>query len=244
MKWTVEHLEEVDSTNTFLALRARNGAPSGLVVYADFQTAGRGRLDRTFEAPPGSALLCSLLLRLDVAPSDLQLVVIAVALSAKAALGRLAGLDVGLKWPNDLLAGEKKLAGLLAEYVVDPNGDAVVVGIGINLTSFPPDVNATSVAHETGVALHAHEVLEALLDELSTRCELLATDEGREQLRGEYAASLVTLGQLVRVSTHDGDFVGTAEGVDATGRLTVTSPTASRQFASGDVIHLRKEQTS
>lgn len=241
MNWTVEHFEEIDSTNTYLALSARNGAPTGLVAYADFQSAGKGRLDRNFLAPSRSALLCSILLRPALSPSDLQLSVIAVALSAVAALKRLSGLEAGLKWPNDVLVGDKKVAGLLAEYVVTSEASAVVVGIGINLTSFPEGVNATSVASETGTELSAPQVLDVLLEEVSMRCDQLGSDEGRETLRSEYASLLLTLGQTVRVSTHDGDFVGVATSIDASGCINVSSETETRTFSSGDVVHLRVE---
>ena len=139
------------------------GAPEGLVALADFQTAGRGRLDRRWESPPGASLLCSILLRAPVAPDELQLVVAAVALSARAAIVRLSGVRPDLKWPNDLIVGDAKLAGLLAEIVSSGDGLAAVVGIGVNLTyDGPDDVDATSVLeqswrdrHASGAARHS-----------------------------------------------------------------------------------------
>jgi BirA family transcriptional regulator, biotin operon repressor / biotin---[acetyl-CoA-carboxylase] ligase len=117
LTWRVEHLSEIDSTNRWLVERAKEGADEGLVVYADFQSAGRGRLERPWEAPARSSLLCSILLRPELDVDHLQLVVAAVALAARAALVRLCGLRPDLKWPNDLVVGPKKLAGLLCEVV-------------------------------------------------------------------------------------------------------------------------------
>ena len=104
--WRIEHFDVIDSTNTWVGERALEGAPEGLVAVADFQSAGRGRLDRRWESPPSASLLCSILLRPDVAPDQLQLVVACVALAARAALVRLCGVRPALKWPNDLIVGD------------------------------------------------------------------------------------------------------------------------------------------
>ena len=103
--WRVEHFEEIDSTNTYLKGQAHQA--EGLVALADHQSAGRGRLDRSWESQPRSSLLCSLLFRPTLDPTQLQLVVAMVALSARSAIERLSGLRAGLKWPNDLVVGEK-----------------------------------------------------------------------------------------------------------------------------------------
>ncbi|HEY5092336.1 MAG TPA: biotin--[acetyl-CoA-carboxylase] ligase, partial [Acidimicrobiales bacterium] len=136
--WRIEHFDEVDSTNSWVAQKANEGAPEGLVAFADFQSAGRGRLERTWESSRGSSLLCSILLRPDLSPDQLQLVVACVALAARAAIVRLSGVRPALKWPNDLIVGDAKLAGLLAEIVLVDERLAVVVGIGVNLTNEGP----------------------------------------------------------------------------------------------------------
>ncbi len=173
--WRVEHFDVIDSTNTWLATRAAEGAPEGLVAVADFQSAGRGRLDRRWESPAGSSLLCSILLA-------------SGRRSGPAATGRRlrgarrrarpscdsVGCGRRLKWPNDLIVGDAKIAGLLAEIVAVDERLAVVVGIGVNLThEGPADVVATSVRAASGVTITAPALLDIVLEELETRRALL-----------------------------------------------------------------------
>src|SRR5580698_1491786 len=113
-QWEVRRFEQVDSTNTYLRAEARLGAPEGVVAVADHQSAGRGRLDRRWEAPAGSSLLMSVLFRPEFDPAELHLCTAAVALAAVAACREVAGVEAVLKWPNDLLVGDLKLAGVLA----------------------------------------------------------------------------------------------------------------------------------
>src|ERR1017187_5767868 len=127
MIWRVEHFRVIDSTNSWLAAQASGGASEGLVALADFQSAGRGRLDRSWQAPARSALLCSILLRPTLDADHLQLVIAAVALSARSTLVRLCGLRPDLKWPNDLVVGDQKLAGVLGEVVTTSEGLAMGV---------------------------------------------------------------------------------------------------------------------
>ena len=242
--WRVQHFEVVDSTNDWLRAQAMANAPEGLVALADFQSAGRGRLDRSWEAPAGSSMLCSILLRPAVAADDLQLVVAAVALSARAAIARLVGLATTLKWPNDLMVGDQKLAGLLAELVGIGPEVAVVVGIGVNLTfAGPAAVSSTSVLDACAVTISARELLDGVLIELAGRREQLESEAGRASLRGEYEAALATIGQRVRVEQRAGAVVGVARGVDEAGRLVVDVDGRPQVFAAGDVVHVRNEGT-
>lgn len=239
MVWRVEHFSEIDSTNTWLGGQALEGAPEGLVAVADFQTKGRGRRERRWEAPAGSSLLCSVLLRPRVDLDDIQLGVAVVALSLRAALVRLVGLRADLKWPNDLLVDGAKLAGLLAEVVATDEGVALVVGCGVNLRSHPEGTASTSVSEATGLTVSPRALLDLLLEEIAPRRALLDHPEGRAALREEYETSLATLGQRVRVVVHGGEHVGEARRVDAAGRLVVDVDGLERTFAAGDVVHLR-----
>jgi len=148
----IRRFGEIDSTNRYLLDEARAGAPEGLVAVADYQSAGRGRLGRRWEAPPGANLLASVLLRPMLEPEELHLCTVAVALAATAACERGAGVVPDLKWPNDLLVRGRKLAGILAEAVpagsgpgrtgpgrTSGGGMAVVVGLGLNVGWPPPD---------------------------------------------------------------------------------------------------------
>lgn len=239
--WRVEHLAEVDSTNHWLARRASEGADEGLVVFADFQSAGRGRLDRVWQAPARSSLLCSILLRPNLDVDSLQLVVAAVALATRAALVRLSGLRPQLKWPNDLVVDDTKLAGLLAEVVTVEQGLAVVVGLGLNLTDHPDDVAATDVRAVTGVTISARGLLDILFEELEPRYELLESAEGRDELRAEYRGSLATIGQRVRVERSGDAIVGDVTDVDECGRLVVNADGATMVISTGDVVHVRPQ---
>jgi BirA family biotin operon repressor/biotin-[acetyl-CoA-carboxylase] ligase len=241
--WRIEHFDEVDSTNTWLATRALEGAPEGLVALADFQSAGRGRLDRRWESPAGASLLCSILLRPDVSPDQLQLVVAAVALAARSALVRLSGVRPALKWPNDLVVADAKIAGLLAEIVSVDERLAVVVGIGVNLThEGPPGVPSTSVRAESGVTISPSALLDILLEELENRRSLLESAEGQAALRDEYRRALATLGQMVRVERTSDVIVGRAESVDEYGQLVVVVNDQALTISAGDVVHVRPHE--
>jgi BirA family biotin operon repressor/biotin-[acetyl-CoA-carboxylase] ligase len=241
--WRIEHFDVIDSTNTWLSERALEGAPEGLVAVADFQSAGRGRLDRRWESPPGASLLCSILLRPDVAPDQLQLVVACVALAARAALVRLSGVRPTLKWPNDLIVGDAKLAGLLAEIVAVDERLAVVVGIGVNLThEGPVDVVSTSVRTVAGVTITAAALLDIVLDELETRRALLDSVEGQSMLRDEYHRALSTLGEQVRVERTNDTIVGLATSVDEFGQLIVVVDDEEVVITVGDVVHVRAHE--
>ena len=217
------------------------GAGEGLVVYADYQSQGRGRLERQWEASAGSSLLCSILVRRHAHGERMQLVLGAVALSARGALKRLAGFEPSLKWPNDLIVGDAKLAGLLAELVATPDGPAVVVGLGVNLKARPSHVLATSVLDASGVVLDSRSLLDVVLEELSGRLGLLDTAEGREVVAQEYASALATLGRRVRVQQREREFVGEAVRVDEAGQLVVNVDGVEWTFSAGDVVHVRGE---
>jgi BirA family biotin operon repressor/biotin-[acetyl-CoA-carboxylase] ligase len=239
--WRVEHFDEIDSTNTYVKDRADE--PEGLVALADFQTAGRGRMDRSWLSPPRSSLLCSILLTPGLESDQLQLVVALVALSARSALERLSGLRAALKWPNDLVVDGDKLAGLLAEIVSHGNELRVVVGIGVNLTyDGPEDVAATSVLAQTGLTIAPRALLDILLEEIDVRRALLNDVDGRLALREEYVIALATLGQHVRVEQSDETVQGIAVGVDEEGRLRVDVDGVVRTFSVGDVVHVRAGQ--
>jgi BirA family biotin operon repressor/biotin-[acetyl-CoA-carboxylase] ligase len=238
--WRLEHFGDIDSTNSWTMARANEGADEGLVAYADYQSAGRGRLGRTWESSPGASLLCSILLRPNVASEQLQLVVASVALAARAALVRLSGVRPALKWPNDLIIGEAKIAGLLAEVVANERGTAVVVGIGVNLTfAGPVDAPSTSVLAQSGVTVTPEALLDILLDELGPRRLLLDTQEGQSQLRDEYIAALSTIGQLIRVQRIGDSLVGVATSIDASGHLIVNVDGSDHVLSVGDVVHVR-----
>jgi BirA family transcriptional regulator, biotin operon repressor / biotin---[acetyl-CoA-carboxylase] ligase len=238
-RWTVERFASVDSTNRWLLDAARDGAAAGLVAVADHQDEGRGRRGRTWESAPGDSLLVSVLLRPNAAVDRVHVVTIAAALALVDALASVVGLVADLKWPNDVLVGERKLAGLLAEAdVVGGDVEALVVGAGCNLAqrSFPGELRtpATSCLLETGAAPDRDALLSAFLEAFGDRLD------GIERVVREYRERLATLGRRVRVELEGGALEGTATDVDADGRLVVTPDAGTPVvIAAGDVVHLR-----
>jgi len=145
----IRRFTELDSTNRYLLDEARLGEPEGVVAVADFQTRGRGRLGRSWVAPAGASLLASILLRPPLPASAAHLVTMSCALAAADAVATVAGVTARLKWPNDLVVDDRKLAGLLAEALLDGGDlDALVVGMGLNVnwTAFPAELQATATA--------------------------------------------------------------------------------------------------
>ncbi len=218
----------MDSTNRWLLERAAEGGAEGMVAVADHQAAGRGRRGRRWEAPPGTALLVSVLLRPPLDPGRWHLVNSAVALAARQAVHAVAGFAPDLKWPNDLLVGERKLAGVLAEAA----GAALVVGVGCNVSWAPP--GAASVEEEAGRTIDRQALLESLLVALEGWY-------GRwDAVPPAYRGACATIGRHVRVECPGGLVEGRAEGVDDDGRLLVRPPGAGTlALAAGDVVHLR-----
>lgn len=234
--WEVRYFDSIDSTNRYLLDEARAGAAEGVVAVADHQTAGRGRRGRTWEAPPGSSLLCSVLLRPDLAAERLQLVSMASGVALAHGVQQAAGFLPALKWPNDLVVRDRKLAGLLAE----ADGDAVVVGVGVNVNiewhDFPSHVaeKATACNLEAGRTVDRGELLSAFLAGLAARYA------GLDVILDEYRGLLATLGRRVRVERPDGDLVGRALDVRPGGELVVDADEAGPVAVhAGDVVHLR-----
>lgn len=227
----VRWVAETGSTNADLMDLAGSGAPEGVVLVADHQTAGRGRRDRTWEARPGDGLLVSVLLRPAGLPADrLALVSSAVALAAMTACSQVAGVAVAVKWPNDLLAPDgRKLAGILAA----GTGAEVVVGMGLNVHGGPP--GSAWLDDLAGRRVGRAPLLAAWLRQL----DRLAGDWDRVALLYRDACS--TVGRRVTVALDGGGRLeGVAEGIDQSGRLLVRLDDGRvTALAVGDVTHVR-----
>jgi BirA family biotin operon repressor/biotin-[acetyl-CoA-carboxylase] ligase len=240
----VEVLETATSTNAVAGDRARAGAPEGLVVVAEHQTAGRGRLDRMWESPPRSAVIFSMLLRPRVPLADWPWLPLLTGYAVTNALRGL-GYDAGVKWPNDVLIGDRKLAGILVERIETPDGPAAVVGVGLNAgltVEELPVPTATSLAIESGADPDRTEALVTLLRALWEAYDAWQAggDAATAQLRSSYAVACVTVGRDVRVDLPGGDVLtGRATGVDAGGRLIVSGPAGEVVVGAGDVVHVR-----
>jgi BirA family biotin operon repressor/biotin-[acetyl-CoA-carboxylase] ligase len=235
----VETVDEIDSTNAELLRRAAEGAPAGLVLVALHQTAGRGRRDRRWEALPGASLLVSVLLRPALDLEDLFLANVAAGLAAVDACRDVAGVELALKWPNDVidpLTGAK-VAGLLAESVLAGcEVEALVVGMGLNVGwEQPVPGGGVALNQLTGASVDRDLMLERWLARFDQELEGLASTSGRAEVLDRYRAGCATIGQQVRVDLGTETVAGYADGIDDRGRLVVDG----RAFAVGDVVHVR-----
>ncbi|NUR87927.1 MAG: biotin--[acetyl-CoA-carboxylase] ligase [Nonomuraea sp.] len=241
--WTgVTVVDETGSTNADLMETARQGAPEGAVLVAESQSAGRGRLGRTWTAPPRSALTFSVLLRPTPPPSAFGWLPLLFGVAAASAVRRLAEVDVRLKWPNDLLVGERKLAGILAERA----GDAVVVGMGLNVSlkeSELPVDTATSLVLQDGAFIDRDPLLRAVLREVESHYRdwsAAGGDADASGLRAAYQATSATIGSQVRVELPGGRTLdGKATGVDTSGQLQVNADGQDHALNAGEVVHVR-----
>ena len=250
---------ETGSTNADLVLGA-GIVPDGSVLVTDHQTAGRGRLDRRWDAPPGANLLFSVLLRPTWDPDRHPLVTAALAVATVEALGT-HGVQAAVKWPNDVLlvggTAPGKVAGILAELVGGgpdggPDGGpaggmavgqvAIVVGMGVNVgwpavsDAAPP--GATSLA-AAGHTIDRADLLQSILTRLEARLTDLEAVDGLERLRRAHLERSATVGVEVRVDMPDGSVTGTAVGLGLDGSLLVDPGDGPVTLHAGDVVHLR-----
>lgn len=250
----VIRFEEVGSTNDLAKELASQRAPEGTVVVAEYQTAGRGRLDRHWVAPPKSALLCSILFRPDLLPHQVHRLTMLCSMAAADAIQRVTELSVAIKWPNDLIVTTtrercasqawRKLAGILTETgMTGGDLDYVVVGIGINV-NVPPTAlsklgpDATSVRTEIGRKVSRSRLLTALLEGVEHRYRKV--QEGQNP-QDEWSARLATLGQYIEVSTEQRRLAGIAEAVDENGALLLRTPDGSlHRLLTGDATLARR----
>ncbi len=238
--WELAHLEEADSTNLVAAQRIADGAAPGVVVVADRQSAGRGRLDRTWADVAGGSLLCSMTVPLP--PQQATLVPLVVGVAAADAAKR-AGAHVRLKWPNDLVDAEgRKAGGILVEHHTGPAGPQLVVGIGVNLDW--RDVERTdetaawtSLAEVSGHDVHRWAYLADLLRGVDAWMRDLL--RGTHRAVEAYTAKCATLDRGVEVTTPDGAVLrGTARQIAKDGALVVDVPGQGLMAVSaGDVVH-------
>lgn len=237
----VRVVEQTGSTSSDLAALARLGAVEGTVVAADHQVSGRGRLDRRWDAPPGTAVTVSLLLRpAEVAVSRWPWLPLLTGVAVVAAVRAVSGVPAGLKWPNDVMVSGRKLGGILAEVVPDGAG-AVVVGVGLNVSAaaaqLPP--TGTSLALCGAPRTSRAELLAAVLAAVEEEY-VSWRRAGGDTDPSAYRALCTTIGATVRLSVPGGDeLTGMAVDVDDCGRLVLRTASGDRAFSVGDVVHVR-----
>ncbi|MDQ3932499.1 MAG: biotin--[acetyl-CoA-carboxylase] ligase [Actinomycetota bacterium] len=231
----VEHFEVTDSTNAVVAARSRAGAPPGLVVVADHQTAGRGRFGRQWEDHPGGSLLVSCLVN---APPRPTLVPLAAGVAIADAVAA-AGAVPELKWPNDVLIAGRKCAGVLVEAPAPPQ--RLVIGIGLN-TDWRGEAAAispstwTSLAEELGRDVDRYDMLVLVLSALEHRLD--AAEQNPHAILVSYRAMCSTLGRDVAVETPGSVITGLAANVDERGALLVRIDTGTVAIDAGEVTHV------
>lgn len=246
-KGDVIYREEIPSTNTLLRELARAGAPAGSVAVCDFQSAGRGRLQRVWQAAAGETLPVSLLLKPRLTPEQIPLCTLGAAVAAAQAIEQVCPeLRAGIKWPNDVVIGGRKCVGILCEGAFDPEGRlCVIMGVGFNGNQrvFPPELaaSATSLFLEKqrqdpdAEPVILRELLTAFLEAAEKAADRLE-EGGLPAILPEYRARSVTIGSAVRVIAPTEEYIGQAEGMDASGSLLVRDGSGVlRTVVCGDV---------
>jgi BirA family transcriptional regulator, biotin operon repressor / biotin---[acetyl-CoA-carboxylase] ligase len=239
---SLEVVPEIGSTNAALVAAAAADEAEGAVLVAEHQVAGRGRLDRVWTSPPRAGLTVSFLLRPDVPAARRGWLPLLTGVALAEAVGEVTGVRASLKWPNDLLALDgRKLAGILAE----GSGTAVVVGVGLNVSTTADELpdTGTSLSGVTGATVDRAPVLLGFLRAVERRYRRWTAalgDPVSSGLAADYLAWSSTVGSEVVVSLPDGSTLeGTARAVDWDGRLVVATPEGQVELASGDVRHVR-----
>jgi BirA family biotin operon repressor/biotin-[acetyl-CoA-carboxylase] ligase len=239
---SLEVVDSIGSTNAELLARAAAGADEGLVLVAEHQEAGRGRLDRTWISPPRAGLTVSFLVRPDVPAARRGWLPLLTGVALAESVGEATGVRASVKWPNDLLALDgRKLAGILAE----ASGDGVVVGTGLNVNTDADELpdTGTSLSLVTGAPVDRGPLLLAFLRAIERRYRAWTDALGDPVASGlarDYLAWSSTVGTTVAVTLPDGSTLeGVAQAVDWDGRLVVATPGGTVELASGDVRHVR-----
>jgi BirA family biotin operon repressor/biotin-[acetyl-CoA-carboxylase] ligase len=239
---SLDVVQEIGSTNAELVRAAAEGAPEGTVLVAEHQGAGRGRLDRIWISPPRAGLTVSFLLRPDVPAARRGWLPLLAGVALAESVAEITGVLPSLKWPNDLLARDgRKLAGILAE----STGSAVVVGVGLNVSSTAEELpeTGTSLGRITGSTVDRAPLLLGFLRAVERRYRRWTEHLGDPVSSGlaqDYLAWSSTVGAEVAVAMPDGSTLqGVAEAVDWDGRLVVATADGRVELASGDVHHVR-----
>ena len=236
--WNVIHEPSVGSTNDLAREAARRGWPDRSVFVTDYQSEGRGRHGRSWRCPPRAGLLMSVLLRRRELPPHTYTMLASLAVSQAAE--RLLGLEPRIKWPNDVVIGGRKTAGILAEASDDGRERTVVVGMGINVNLDAGDLdglpNATSLAIEAGYPVHRGELLVLILERFDAWLALPA-DQLAASVWAAWNERLWGRDQVVRLSDHDKEVVGTVLGADPDGALVIlTADGERRRVIVGEIL--------
>jgi BirA family transcriptional regulator, biotin operon repressor / biotin---[acetyl-CoA-carboxylase] ligase len=247
VQFAVQSYASVPSTMDLAMEAVLSGAGEGVVILADEQTAGRGRRGRVWSSPPGAGLYFSLVLRPPHSvgeASTLSLITLCAGVGVREGVMRTSGLATVLKWPNDVMCGPRKLAGILAEgHAIGTADQAIVLGIGVNLrpTAYPPEISAraTSIESELGHAIDRAVLLNGILASVSTWYARLRNGDADGIVRTWREAAPSALGS--RVAWSDGERQGVTAGVDESGALLVATAAGVERIVAGELSWLEPE---
>lgn len=239
-------VESTGSTNADLLELAESGAPAGTVYAAEYQNAGRGRLDRGWDTPARSGLMFSVLLRpTGVPPRSWTWLPLLAGCAVHQTVRDVARVPAALKWPNDVLVDDRKLCGILVQRADTPEGPAAVVGIGLNVSMTAdelPTATATSLAVEGAAETDRDRLLRGIVRNLIALHDAWCDQGGDPEvgLRAAYVGRCATVGRQVRIHLGEDKVAeGTAIDVDGDGRLVVDHGGESTAYGAGDVVHVR-----
>jgi BirA family biotin operon repressor/biotin-[acetyl-CoA-carboxylase] ligase len=241
----LRYRETVDSTNLIASRLAREGAAEGTVVLADRQTAGRGRLNRAWQSPPGCNLYLSVILRPAVAPQDASPITLLAGVAVAEAIASVCPTGVGIKWPNDVLIRDRKVCGILTEMRKDGGNLALIVGIGLNVNIQKDDFDpghcdtATSLREETGRD-HSREDMVVLLCERLEHWYEIFLHAGFAPVKEEWLARSEMAGKHVRILFRDEVQEGVVEGIDRDGALLIADGRGEvRRITAGEATIMK-----
>ena len=238
-------LDQVGSTNDYLKQAAREGAPEGSVVLTEQQTNGHGRMGRTFLSPSGSGVYLSVLLRPQCKPTELLHLTCAVGVAMCDAVENATGFRPSIKWTNDLVAGKRKLGGILTEMGLSTQGEVsfAIAGIGINCTQepedFPPEIRsvATSLRMITGEEVSRERLAAAMMESLARMSHTLLTQ--KSSMLARYRKDCITLGKEISLVRGQEIRRGVALDIDEDGALIVELPDGTRQIVNSGEVSIR-----
>jgi BirA family transcriptional regulator, biotin operon repressor / biotin---[acetyl-CoA-carboxylase] ligase len=240
----VIHFPLTDSTNIQARALAAEGTPEGTLVVAEYQEKGKGRLKRIWQSPAGKNLLFSLILRPDWPPQQAFYGTVLASVSLCRAIQEIAGIDVAIKWPNDIYAGDKKIAGILTEFTTDPDRiEYMIIGVGVNchwapLEPPPGGLPATSILKEAGKKISRLQLLTHFLRH-GEACYQRVPKEGVGFLREDWNRYSLVNNRRVTLISNQTSWTGLAQGIDAQGGLILRLEGGRLEtFLAGDV-HLR-----
>ena len=243
-KWVgceILYFDSIDSTNTKAQELAEKGYPSGTLVVADKQIAGKGRRGRNWESPSGCGIFMTLMLKPDINPNNASMLTLVSALAVAKALADITGKDAKIKWPNDIVIDGRKVCGILTEMSAQFDYiNNIIIGIGINVnnSSFPEEISATASSLRLlsgGKKYRRAEIIEKIMEYFEKYYSIFLETEDLSALVNEYDAMLVNMKKQVKVLDPKEPFEGKAMGITKTGELIVDTWESRKLVSSGEV---------